>query len=62
MFFITFGLTSGYGEFIPFKQDENIWVYLAKYVLNIFCLTGGAYVEQTFTSCLIGACTPLKSL
>ena len=45
--FITFCLTPCYGELIPFKQDENIWVYLAKYVLNIsdFCLAGETSVE-----------------
>ncbi|XP_074172436.1 uncharacterized protein LOC141567811 [Rhinolophus sinicus] len=49
---------------IPFERDENIWVYLAKHVLNIsdFCLSGGTYVEQTFTSCLIGVCTPLETI
>ena len=53
-----------FGQLIPFKWDENIWVYLAKHFLNIsdFCLAGGIYVEQTFTSCLIGVCTPLESL
>ena len=53
-----------YEQLIPFKQDENIWVYLAKIVLNIsdFCFAGRTYVEQTFASCLIGVCTPLESL
>ena len=53
-----------YGQRIPFKRDENIWVYLAKTVLNIsdFCLAGGTYVEQAFTPCVIGVCTPLESL
>ena len=39
-------------------------MYLAKNVVNIsdFCLAKGTYVEQTFTSCLIGVCTPLESL
>ena len=62
--FFTSCLTPCYGRLIPFKQDENIWVYLAKNVVNIsdFCLAGGIYVEQTFTSCLIGVCTPLESL
>ena len=62
--FFTACLTPCYGQLIPSKQDENIWVYLAKIVLNIsdFCFAGGTYVEQTFTSCLIGVCTPLESL
>ena len=36
----------------------------SKNVLNIseFFLAGGTYVEQTFTPCLIGVCTPLESL
>ena len=62
--FITSCLTPCYGQLMPFKQDENIWVYLAKNVLNIseFYLSGGTYIEQTFTSCLVGVCTPLESL
>ena len=53
-----------YEQLIPFKQDENIWVYLAKNVPNIsdFCLEGGTYIEQPFTSCLVGIRTPLESL
>ena len=53
-----------YGQLIPFKRDENMWVYLAKDILNFsdFCLAGGTYVEQSFTSCLVGVCTPLESL
>ena len=53
-----------YGQRIPFKRDENIWVYLAKTVLNIsdFCLAGGTFFEQAFASCVIGVCTPLESL
>ena len=27
--FFTFCLTPCHGQLIPFKQDENIWVYLA---------------------------------
>ena len=62
--FITLCLTSCHGELIPFRRDENIWVYLAKNVLNLsdFCLAGGTYIEQTFTSSLVGVCTPLESL
>ena len=62
--FFTSCLTPYYGQLIPFKQDENIWVYLTEIVLNIsdFCFARGTYVEQTFTSCLIGVCTPLESL
>lgn len=49
---------------IPFRRDENIWVYLAKHALNVsdFCLSGGTYMEQAFTSCLIGVCTPLETI
>ena len=32
--FITLCLTSYYEELIPFKQDEHIWVHLAKHSLN----------------------------
>ena len=61
--FFTSCLTPCYGRLIPFKQDENIWVYLAKNVnISDFCLAKGTYVEQTFTSWLIGVCTPLESL
>ncbi|KAF6078426.1 hypothetical protein HJG60_009254 [Phyllostomus discolor] len=62
--FFTSCLKPCYRQLIPFKWDENIWVYLAKNVLNTsdFCLAGGTYVEQTFTSCLIGVCAPLESL
>ena len=62
--FITFCLVSCHGELTPFKQNENIWVYLAKNVLNIsdFCLAGGIYGEQTFTSYVVGVCAPLESL
>lgn len=49
---------------MPFRKDENVWVYLAKHVMNAsdFCLTGGTSVEQTLTSCLIGVCTPLSHM
>lgn len=48
-------LTPCYGELIPFKQDENIWVYLAKKnVLNIsdFCFRGNlCWTNVHVTSC-----------
>lgn len=49
-------------DLIPLQKNENIWVYLAKHVMNIsdFYLKGGTYVEQTFASCLVGVCTPLS--
>ena len=61
--FITSCLTPCYGRLIPFKQDENIWVYLAKIVLNIsnFCFAGGTYVEQTCTTCLMVFVLPWKA-
>ena len=30
--------------------------------ISDFCLAGGTYFEQTFTSCLLGVCAPLESL
>lgn len=49
---------------MPFRKDENVWVYLAKHVVNVsdFCLTGGSSVEQTLTSSLIGVRTPLNHM
>lgn len=51
-------------EIYPLKRDENIWVYLARNVLNVsdFCLSGGIYVKQTFMSCLIGVGTPIANI
>ena len=51
-------------QLITLKQDENIWVYLAKKVLNIsdFCPAEGIFVDQAFNSSHVGVCTPLKSL
>ena len=62
--FITSCLTTCYRQLIPFKRDENIWLYLAKNVVNIsdFCLAGGTFVEQTFTTCLLRVCTSPRSL
>ena len=46
---------------------QKRWKYLgvfSKNILNIFdfCLAEGAYVEQTFTVCLVGIYTLLESL
>ena len=62
--FTTFSLTLCYRELAPCTWDKNIWVHLAKNVLNVseFCLAEGTYVEQTFTTPLKGVCTPLESL
>lgn len=51
-------------EIIPLKRDENIWVYLARNVLNVsdFCLSGGISVKQTFASGLIGIGTPIANI
>ncbi|XP_045677565.1 syncytin-B-like [Phyllostomus hastatus] len=61
---ITLCLAPCHGELTPFKENENIWVYLAKNVLNTsdFCLAGGTYIEQTFASYIVGVCAPLESL
>ncbi|XP_059584597.1 uncharacterized protein LOC132250851 [Alligator mississippiensis] len=47
-----------------FEKSQNVWVYLAKDVLNVthFCLAGGTSVEDIFTSCLIGVPTPLEAV
>lgn len=52
------------GERPPVKRDENIWVYLARNVLNAsdFCLSGGISVEQTFTAGLIGVGAPIATI
>ena len=44
--FIISCLTPCYGQLVPFQQVEDIWVYLAKIVLDIsdFCFAGGTYV------------------
>lgn len=49
---------------IPFQRNENVWVYLAKHIMNVseFSLKGGTYVEQTFTSRLVGVCTCLNQI
>lgn len=52
------------GERLAVKRDENIWVYLARSVLNVsdFCLSGGISVKQTFTSGLIGVGAPIANI
>lgn len=49
---------------IPFQRNENVWVYLAKHIMNVseFSLKGGTYVEQTFISCLVGVGTSLNQI
>lgn len=66
-------LTTAYlaeGELIPFRRDENTWSIQKKinnFFLNVvsisdFCLSGGTYVEQASTSCLVGAGTPIANI
>ncbi|XP_059589230.1 syncytin-2-like [Alligator mississippiensis] len=47
-----------------FEKSQNVWVHLAKDVLNVthFCLVGGISVDDIFTSCLIGVPTPMEAL
>ena len=53
--FITFCSTPCCGQLIPFKQDENIWVYLAKKCSNHFwllsCRRNLCWTSFHFMSC-----------